>query len=249
MNANSAEQPVDTVESAAPQSPKAPAKRAIKQGKKTGRTLSRKGMDQRAQIMQAAFDCFSAVGYDNASTRAIAERAGASHTKILYHFGSKEDLWVATMDKAIGDYIDKIEADLGAVAQNSPGEALRVFIRDFVSFSAEFPGVHRIMSMESTQGTGRLDWLVERYLQKHFNTICNLIRLGQIEGTVRDGDPARLYYLIISAGAAPFTLSGEYLALTGRDVFSEAEIYQTIGFIYSVIFVDQPSGKRKSKKQ
>ena len=203
------------------------------------RTLSRKGVDQRDRIMRAAFECFSALGYDNTSTRAIAERAGASHTKVHYHFGSKEDLWMATLDKAIGEYIDKIEEDLGTIAQSSPGEALRVFIRDFVRFSAEFPGVHRIMSMESTQGTHRLEWLIERYLRKHFNTVCNLIRLGQIEGTVRNGDPARLYYHIISAGAAPFTLSGEYMELTGRDVFSEAEIYQTIGFIYSVIFIDK----------
>jgi len=198
-------------------------------------------MDQRAQIMRAAFECFSSLGYDNASTRAIAERAGASHTKVLYHFGSKEDLWIATMDKAIGDYVDKIEKDMSVVPANSAGETLRVFIRDFVLFSAEFPGVHRIMSMESTQGTPRLDWLIERYLRKHFNMVCDLIRLGQIEGSVRDGDPTRLYYHIIGAGAAPFTLSWEYRALTGRDVFSEAEIYQTIGFIYSVIFRATPA--------
>ncbi len=216
-----------------------PAKRKAPRPKSERRTLSRKGVDQQAQIMRAAFECFSEFGYDNASTRVIADRAGASHTKVLYHFGSKEELWFATMDKSIGEYVEMIEVDLNAVAQNGPGEALRVFIRDFVRFSAEFPGVNRIMSMESTQGTPRLDWLVERYLRKHFDTVCNMIRLGQIEGTVRDGDPARLYYLIISAGAVPFTLSGEYKALTGRDVFSEAEIYQTIGFIYSVIFLDK----------
>lgn len=204
----------------------------------TKRVTSQRSLDQRNTIMHAAFECFSVLGYDNASTRAIAERAGASHTKVLYHFGSKEQLWIATMDKAIGDYVSKIESDLGDVSQRSASESLRVFIRDFVLFSAEFPGVHRILSMESTQGSNRLDWLIERYLRNHFNTVRDLIRLGQIEGTVREGDPARLYYHIISAGAAPFTLSWEYKALTGRDVFSEAEIYQTIGFIYSVIFCD-----------
>ncbi|HEY2464886.1 MAG TPA: hypothetical protein VGI32_12590, partial [Steroidobacteraceae bacterium] len=33
-----------------------------------------------------------------------------------------------------------------------------------------------------------------------------------------------MYYLIIDVGGTPFTLRTEYKALTGRDVFSEAEI-------------------------
>ena len=201
-----------------------------------GRAASKRSVDQRDRIMNAAFECFSAYGYDSASTREIAKRAGASHTKVLYHFSSKESLWLATMEKSIGNYINRMETDLNGVPTTSASEALRVFIRDFVLFSAAYPGVHRILSMESTQGTERLNWLIDRYIRKHFNTVRDLIRLGQIEGEVRDGDPVRLYYLIISAGAAPFTLSWEYRTLTGRDVFSEAEVYQTIGFIYSVIF-------------
>jgi TetR/AcrR family transcriptional regulator len=210
------------------------------------RAPSRKSIDQRNRIMDAAFECFSTFGYDSASTREIAKRAGASHTKVLYHFSSKENLWIATMETAISNYINRMETDLNDAPKISSSESLRIFIRDFVLFSAQYPGVHRILSMESTQGSDRLDWLIERYIRKHFNTVRDLIRLGQIEGEVRDGDPVRLYYLIISAGAAPFTLSWEYRALTGRDVFSEAEVYQTIGFIYSVIFSHSDETTKKA---
>jgi AcrR family transcriptional regulator len=203
---------------------------------KVKRRLQPRSIVEREQIMQSAFELFSAVGYDNASTRAIAERAGASHTKVLYHFGSKEQLWIAIMNKAIGDYVEQVQSDVKGASENA-GAALHLFIRDFVKFSASFPGVHRIMTMESTQGTSRLDWLIDRHLRDHFDTICGLIRSAQREGTVREGDPARLYYQIIASGAAAFTLSGEYLALTGRDVFAESEVEQTIEFINSVIFI------------
>jgi hypothetical protein len=45
--------------------------------------------------------------------------------------------------------------------------------------------------------------------------------------------------MIIGAGGTLFTLSSEYKALTGRDVFSEAEIYQTIAFIFDIVFRDK----------
>ena len=58
-----------------------------------------------------------------------------------------------------------------------------------------------------------------------------------MEGSVRQCDPARLYYLIIGAGGTPFTLKTEYKALTGRDVFSEAEVLRNIAFIYEIVFI------------
>jgi hypothetical protein len=54
---------------------------------------------------------------------------------------------------------------------------------------------------------------------------------------VRECDSARLYYLIIAVGGTPFTISTEYKALTGRDVFSEAEILRNIAFMYELVFV------------
>jgi hypothetical protein len=63
-----------------------------------------------------------------------------------------------------------------------------------------------------------------------------MIRRGQAEGSIRQCDAARLYYLIIGAGGTPFTLATEYKALTGRDVFSEAEILRNIAFIYEIAF-------------
>lgn len=63
-----------------------------------------------------------------------------------------------------------------------------------------------------------------------------MIRRGQKEGTVRQCDPARLYYHIIGAAGTPFTVATEYKALTGRDVFSEAEKLRNIAFIYEFLF-------------
>jgi hypothetical protein len=65
-----------------------------------------------------------------------------------------------------------------------------------------------------------------------------LIRRGQAEGTVRECDPARLYYHIIGGGGTLYTVATEYKAFTGRDVFSEVEILRNIAFLYEIVFIE-----------
>ena len=113
---------------------------------------------------------------------------------------------------------------------------MRTFIEQFVRLSARRPEIHRILTMEGNQGTARLKWAIDQFLRDHFTMVCALIRRGQAEGTVRQCDPARLYYHIIGSAGTPFTISTEYEAITGRDVFSEAEILRNIAFTYEIVF-------------
>lgn len=185
----------------------------------------------------AALDCFGAFGFDGTSTRAVAERANVTHTLVLYHFESKDKLWVSTIETALQEYGAEIRADLECAESHSAKFALSRFIDQFVHMSAKMPQIHRILTAEANQGTERLMWVIEHFLRWHYMTICELLRRGQSEGTVRQCDPARLYYLIISTGGTPFTLAAEYKELTGRDVFSQAEILRNIAFIYEIVFV------------
>ncbi|MBB4631640.1 TetR family transcriptional regulator [Sphingosinicella soli] len=190
----------------------------------------------RERILTAALECFGAFGFEGTSTRAVAERADVTHTLVLYHFQSKDMLWIATMEAALDKYGGAVKGTLGQTEERSAKETLSTFIDQFVRMSARQPQIHRILTAEGNQATPRLEWIVENFIRWHFTTIRDVIRRGQAEGTVRECDPARLYYLIIGAGGTPFTLSTEYKAMTGRDVFSEAEILRNIAFIYEIVF-------------
>ncbi|HZD23320.1 MAG TPA: TetR family transcriptional regulator [Acidimicrobiia bacterium] len=54
--------------------------------------------DTRAEILQAARLVFAANGYDRATVRAIAAEAGVDPAMIHHFFGTKEQLFVATID-------------------------------------------------------------------------------------------------------------------------------------------------------
>jgi len=198
----------------------------------------KRGDEVRERILRAALECFAAFGFEGTSTRAVAERAGLTHTLIIYHFETKDQLWISTMDAAVGGYVDGLQAAT-EVGEQGPAEALKTFINHFVRMSADRPEVHRIMTMESNQNTPRLEYVIDTYARKNFLAVCDLIRRGQSEGKVRQCDPARLYYHILGAGGTPFTTASEYRKLTGRDIFSEQEILRTIAFIYDIVFTEQ----------
>jgi AcrR family transcriptional regulator len=195
-----------------------------------------RGADVRKRILKVALEYFGAFGFEGTSTRAVAERAGVTHTLVLYHFQSKDKLWIATVEDALKSYGESLAANIATAPERSAREALSTFIEQFVRMSAHHPEIHRLMTMHSNQDTKRLEWIIDHFIRGHFTFVRDLIRRGQSEGSVRQCDPARLYYLIIGAGGTPFTLRTEYKALTGRDVFSEAEILRNIAFIFEIVF-------------
>jgi TetR/AcrR family transcriptional regulator len=212
-----------------PAEPKVPVRRP--------RNNQKRGDDVRERVLQAALECFGVFGFEGTSTRAVAERAGVSHTLVLYHFGSKDDLWTATMAGALDGYITSVAENLDNADGRPAAEVLKRFIEQFVRLSAEFPQIHRIMTMEGNQNTARLHWLINNYLRDHFARVRDVIKTAQNDGAVRDCDAARLYYYIIGGGGTLFTLSTEYAQLTGRNVFSEAEIFRNIAFLYDTVFI------------
>ena len=60
-----------------------------------------RGEDTRRRILDAALEVFAAEGYEGASTRLLAERAGVNLPAIQYYFGSKEGLYRAVIDSII----------------------------------------------------------------------------------------------------------------------------------------------------
>ncbi|MDR2016400.1 MAG: CerR family C-terminal domain-containing protein [Burkholderiales bacterium] len=76
--------------------------------------LSEKAFDDtRQRLIQAAVSVFGSQGFEGASTRRIAALAGTNISSIAYHFGGKENLYLAVADhiaQEIGQKVDGVEA-------------------------------------------------------------------------------------------------------------------------------------------
>jgi AcrR family transcriptional regulator len=65
------------------------------------------------RLLESALIAFAAHGFAGASTHAIAEEAGAQQGLIRHHFGSKEGLWSAVVDRGVTAVLADLDA-LGA---------------------------------------------------------------------------------------------------------------------------------------
>ena len=72
--------------------PVSPSGRARPRGRRPG------GSDTRAQLLEAARVEFAERGYDGATVRVIADRAGVDPAMVNHWFGSKEALFVASLE-------------------------------------------------------------------------------------------------------------------------------------------------------
>lgn len=202
-----------------------------------GRRQRKRGDEVRRKVLDAALENFGTFGFEGTSTRAVAARAGVTHTLVLYHFQSKENLWIATVRHSLDEYAQELTPIFRQADELGARQALAQFIEKFVRLSARNPYLHRILTSDGNQDTDRMRWVIDNYIRDHFTNVVRMIRKGQEEGSVRQCDPARLYYQIIGGGGTPYTLAMEYLATTGRDVFSEAEILRNIAFFHDIVFV------------
>ena len=218
--------------------PRAPARATRKPQATAAPTRRRQPEEVKARILQAALNTFATHGFDGATVAMIAEDANVKVSLLLYHFQSKELLWKAL----VNDLADKSPLlhilDDEEQQDASAREKLRAVIRRVVESSAAAPNLHLLMTQEARKPSERLMWLCETWIRADFERLCELIRAGQKEGSVRDVNPARLRYAIVAISAVPFSVAAEYQYLTQRDPFSRAEIENAIEFIERLVFND-----------
>ncbi len=171
----------------------------------------------RQRILAAALDLFSELSFDGATTREIAARAGVTQPLLNYHFSSKDELWRAAVDGLFAE----LERALTARAEGLRGvdelTVAKLLVREFVTFSAAHPQLHRIITQECKSDGPRMDWLVERHVRPHYErTTAMFARLVEA-GHLPDIPAAHLYYILTGAGPTMFVLAPECKRLAGID--------------------------------
>jgi len=62
------------------------------------------------RLLQAAASAFASHGFEGASTHAVARAASAPQGLVRHHFGSKEGLWSAVIDRGVAVVLADLEA-------------------------------------------------------------------------------------------------------------------------------------------
>src|SRR4051812_41453758 len=100
-------------------------------------------------ILDAALAIFARDGFHGASLSNIAERAHVLAPLIPYHFGSKDNLWRATVEFALGDLNREADTIKRASRGLSPLDRLSLQIRSFTHFAARYPDHFGLLCSEA----------------------------------------------------------------------------------------------------
>lgn len=95
-----------------------------------------KSSDRRALILEAATRVFGERGYVGATTDAVAKAAGVSQPYVVRMFGTKEALFLAVLDRALGRLLDSFREALADETATLPtGEPMSIHARLGVAYT------------------------------------------------------------------------------------------------------------------
>jgi TetR/AcrR family transcriptional regulator len=170
------------------------------------------------KLLDAAVEAFSENGFKGTSTRDIAERAGVHHPLITYHFKNKDQLWRAAANYifiAFGRSLSKsMEKNQGMNAKERMSEMIYAYVR----YAKNQPALHKVMVLEASYPSTRLDWLIEKHLNPLFQAAFGMIAELQHLGVAPPGDPALLFNMIRLSSGGLLALGNELKVSSGIDI-------------------------------
>jgi AcrR family transcriptional regulator len=192
--------------------------------KSTDRVTRPSANPTRDRIVAAAADLFSERSFDGATTREIAARAGVTQPLLNYHFRSKEELWQAAVDSLFDLLNQTMDARSAGLRGVDEVTSAKLRVREFVTFSARNPQLHRIIMQESKADGPRMDYLVDRHVRPIYERTIELFENLARRGAVPAIPATHLYYILTGAGPTMFVLAPECRRLSSLDPADDAVI-------------------------
>ena len=178
----------------------------------------------RQALLGAAEIEFSTKGFAGARVDVIAEQANANKRMLYYYFGSKEDLYLAVLERAYGA-MREAERNLN-LADLEPLEAIKTLVEFKFDYYTAHQSIISLLAGENLSGASFLKR--SRKLREMQTSLVDVIRrvlaAGEDKGVIRKGlDPLNLYLSISALGYFYFSNAATLSVAFGRQLLSEQE--------------------------
>ena len=200
------------------------------------RRPQQRSLDTRERLVDAALQVFAVHGFEGATTREIARRAGVALAALPYHFETKEALWRAAADRIFGRLGETFQKRLAGLDGVDTPTRLRLLLRDFVRFQARHPELHRFMIQEGIGKSPRLAWLVEKHIRPIYDFMRAMVEAAQGSGMAPLGRPEHLHYMLIGAASSAYALSAEFELVTGKPANRESLVTEHVAALERMFF-------------
>jgi TetR/AcrR family transcriptional regulator len=128
-------------------------------------------------LLRAGQTVFARHGFEGASLRKIAAAAGVDPGLAAHHFGSKEALWTAVIERLAQTLVPSIE-ELNELKRNTHvpiGARLGRALRQLVSLACEEPELGMFIARVGAEHGEKLDTLIKRLLRPYHDAFKPLL--------------------------------------------------------------------------
>ncbi len=146
----------------------------------------------RAAILEAALNVFSAQGFRGATVDQIASAAGLSKPNLLYYFPSKDAIHSALLDQLMVTWLDPLRA---LDPNGEPLDEILSYVHRKLQMSRDYPRESRLFANEIVQGAPRIHAYLSGDLKTLVDEKAALITTWAEAGKIA---PVHPYHLLFS---------------------------------------------------
>ena len=117
-----------------------------------GRKQKLSAADRRAQLMEIGRAVFASHGYETTTLDEVARKAGVTKPIIYEHFGSKDGLYAAIVDREMDDLVRRVSV---SIAEGSARERFEGAVVAFMSYTNEVPAGFAVLTRDSPNMSAR----------------------------------------------------------------------------------------------
>lgn len=196
--------------------------------------------NNRARLLSAATDAFAEHGYEGASLRAIAQQAGVSFQLITHYFGTKTELWLATVDYLHERYFETGKG-LGFNTDGNIQAQFHNHLRLLLTDILQRPQLRKIWVQEYLAGSDRFTDVIKPRIKEFNDTVSmpyyqEIVRLG----LVRKYAPEEISQLFAGIVLVNVVHSHYLELVTGHPVGTAKSIDTQIDLLFRVL-TEEPS--------
>jgi AcrR family transcriptional regulator len=141
--------------------------------RKTSATAARKNA-RRKLILEAATRLFGSYGYHAATVPMIVAEASSSVGSFYTHFRNKEDVFAATLE-TLGKRVWEVMEE-ARISQADPLQGIRCAVESLFVYLAQNPQEARILIVESSGLSPRLEQVRRNLLRQHAGQVCQTLQ-------------------------------------------------------------------------
>ena len=117
-----------------------------------GRKQKLTAADRRAQLLEVGRAVFASHGYEATTLDEVARKAGVTKPIIYEHFGSKDGLYAAIVDREMDDLVRRVSV---SIAEGSARERFEGAVVAFMSYTKEVPAGFAVLTRDSPNMSAR----------------------------------------------------------------------------------------------